>query len=430
MSINYKKENKRYEELIEIYKKNTREVKIKIEENLQKPSEENYKMVQFCTLEEDNTEALKDAIKLNCGEYYFVDFRNTCIGERAVIDEEELYVIQGTFWYVNFTHCIFQNIKFVNCRFWGCKFERCQTRGLKTIFENCSFKTIDIDTDKNGELETKIISTEFLKCDLANVKFKDCLLDNSIWESCALVLTSFNNCSVNEGVFKRCEFHSAVFNDSDISGTGIINMINAELEFYGQYGESEFNKSTYIDLMKYRNRKVDEKKRREVAEDLATMYYTLINCLKIKNSDIDYLDEYKYQYQKYHMIAKKNIYMQIWDRISWIICGFGQKIGRFVFWFAFIIIFFAICYMFSGLQLADSSNINYASFRGETLNLGEIAKDFGTCVHFSIVTFSTVGYGNITPLNGVTTFLCTIQILFGILFVAIFTSIVIKKLIR
>lgn len=431
MSINYKKENSKYEEIVKGYKRDTLEIKFKTEKNLQSPSDESDSMIQFCTVEKDNIADLDSATRLEGKEYYFVNFKNTCIGKSRVIKEKDLYIISGTFWYVNFSDCIFENIKFINCRFWGCKFRRCQTIGLKTIFENCSFKTVYFDTDENGEFKTKIVSTEFFKCNLTNVKFRNCLLDNSIWDSCVLMLTSFNDCRVNESVFKKCEFLSTVFNNSYISGTGIIDMLNAELEFYGQYKDGEFNKSTYIDLMNYKNRRDSDKKYKEVAQDLAIMYYTLMNCLKIKNSDLDYLEEYRYQYQKNRMIGKENFYSQIWDRISWIICGFGQKLGRFVFWFNFSIIFFAICYMFSGLQLPDPSiNINYSIFMERPLNLGKIARDFGVCIHFSVVTFSTVGYGNITPLNGVTTFLCTVQILVGILFVAIFTSIVIKKLIR
>ncbi|NSA58525.1 ion channel [Clostridium beijerinckii] len=53
------------------------------------------------------------------------------------------------------------------------------------------------------------------------------------------------------------------------------------------------------------------------------------------------------------------------------------------------------------------------------------------CVlHFSIVTFSTVGYGNIIP-DGLGSYIISAsQILIGILFIATLTSVTIKKILK
>lgn len=295
------------------------------------------------------------------------------------------------------------------------------------------FNTISMGNN-NGKFQTNIVSTEFKDCSIT-ARFRKCKIKNSIWDNCTLMLTSYKECSLVASIFSNCGFYDVVFNDSDIAGMGILEIKKAELEFFGQYEESEFHKSTYIDLMSYKNQSpsdqtqpVDLKKlNNEDAADLSKMYYTLVNSLKSKNSDIDFISEYRYQYQRHHMITKERWYMQIWDRISWILCGFGEKNLRFILWIAGIIVAFAICYLFSGLQLTDRQ-IQYVLIGGNPFDLLRLLKDLGLCLHFSVVTLATVGYENITPLGWFSTGLWTLQILLGLLFVATFTSIIIKKI--
>lgn len=453
LKINYKNKNKEYEDKITEYRNETNFEKneygtaIKEVEDSKRPF-----TGEYYEIKEDNLGYKDKPITLENKEYTFVDFKRTKIGKSIALSEDQLLEVKAHFWYVNFTDCVFENVKFENCTFIGCKFKNCETKHFSTIFEECSFSTTVPYTNEKGEFEFHSVSTEFINCCIASTKFRECRLDNTIWQDCVLAVTLFNRCIVTESIFVGCKFGSVVFNDSDIAGIGILNMKRTDLEFYGEYQDSEFYKSVYIDLMdckeiykknakKYRenfkknfkkykeNIKENIKEYKDNASNLTKMYYTLLNCLKLKNSDIDYLGEYRYQYQKHRMIAKKRWYLQIWDRISWSICGFGERAGRFAIWFVSNIIFFAICYMFSGLQIGDRK-IQYTLQGGNSASIGRVIKDFGMCIHFSVVTFSTVGYGNVTPLNGISTFLCTVQILVGMLFVAIFTSIMVKKLIR
>ena len=209
-------------------------------------------------------------------------------------------------------------------------------------------------------------------------------------------------------------------------------MQNADLVFYGEYPDSEFHNSTYVDLMRYKlDKTVDQarEKSKERAKNLSKMYYTLLNCIRTRNSDDDYLSEYRYQYQRHRMLAKAKWYEQIWDGISWAICGFGEKLGRFIITVSANIVFFALLYMFIGLKLPNGQ-IQYTLIGGIPVTLSQFIKDFIMCIHFSVVTLLSSGYGNIEPLNMIGTFICTIQIIIGIIFIAILTSIILKKLIR
>ncbi|WP_394922875.1 pentapeptide repeat-containing protein [uncultured Robinsoniella sp.] len=441
MKINYKIENKKYEEAIKKYKANSRTIKDEQSQNLRKRMNhlklphETEKEILFGSIKEDNLGDFDTPIIFEDKSYTFVNFSNTKIGTKAVLSEHKMFVHKNDFWGVDFTNCIFQNIKFTNCRFWGCTFNQCYTTQFGVIFDNCIFRNSHMKHIGGGNFETIQQSTEFINCSMTSIKFRNCFLDYTFWKSCTLILSTFLECDMNQSIFSDCGFYSVTLNNSNISGMAILHMKNADIEFYGNYPKSEFYQSVYVDLMDYnlkkqsQNKESVEKSEKENAAQLAKMYYTLLNCLQSKNSNIDYIEEYRYQYHRHRMLAKQTWYLQVWDRISWAMCGFGEKLNRFVIWFSSTIILFAILYMFSGLQLYDKE-INYTLFHGTPVPFTEILKDFGSCLHFSIVTFSTVGYGNITPLTNISTFLCSLQILIGILFVAMFTSIIIKKLIR
>ena len=136
---------------------------------------------------------------------------------------------------------------------------------------------------------------------------------------------------------------------------------------------------------------------------------------------------YRYCYNYFSMRGKQ-WWQQVWDRFSWLVCGYGEKLGRFVVTFLLTIIIPAIGYLFCGIKVGDKT-IRYPLIDGTEFSLINFVKDFGKCLHFSIVTFSTVGYGNIVP-SGISYIISAIQILIGVLFVALFTSIMLKKILR
>jgi len=52
------------------------------------------------------------------------------------------------------------------------------------------------------------------------------------------------------------------------------------------------------------------------------------------------------------------------------------------------------------------------------------------CIHFSLVTFSTVGYGDLLPYNMMGVILSSIEILIGIIMIGILTSTLVRKMTR
>lgn len=122
-----------------------------------------------------------------------------------------------------------------------------------------------------------------------------------------------------------------------------------------------------------------------------------------------------------------------WDRcilfMSWILFGFGERMGRFLLWICIYIITFSVIYMFTGITNSSGEVVKYVLNGGTPVSFSEVINDFLQCMHFSIVTFSTVGYGNITP-YGWSLLVSAIQIISGVIVVSLFTSVIVKKFIK
>jgi Uncharacterized low-complexity proteins len=331
------------------------------------------------------------------------------------------------FWNVTFNNCNFENIYFEASRFWGCKFINCNFSEFGVVFDNCVFRNIEIEYDENKNEHVDInVSTEFESCTFTRTRFRNSTTSNMIFENNTFILSSFTDCEMEDCIFDGNAFYSTIINNSNILNLNIIRIVNANIEFHftNQEKDTNLHKSIYVS-------KIDNKyitKGKDDFKILAKMYYTLINYLQSKNLDTDNMSEYRFLYSYYSMLSKQRL-NQIWDRISWLICGFGEKIERLFGWFIFFILAPAAGYMISGIKVGESV-INYDVIGGTPVGLDKWMEDFGMCLHFSIVTFSTVGYGNIIP-DGLGSYIISAsQILIGILFIATLTSVTIKKILK
>lgn len=109
-------------------------------------------------------------------------------------------------------------------------------------------------------------------------------------------------------------------------------------------------------------------------------------------------------------------------------CGFGEKPFNALISSLLIILIFGVVYYFSGLKV-DDKLLKYSSFSLNQSSLGGMIGFFLNCIHFSIVTFTTVGYGNIVPIN-MSKLFSAIEMFFGVVFIALYTSTLVRKMTR
>ncbi|WP_286232500.1 ion channel [Thalassotalea sediminis] len=125
----------------------------------------------------------------------------------------------------------------------------------------------------------------------------------------------------------------------------------------------------------------------------------------------------RYQMPKYS-------FKRIGSKIVDLFCGYGEDPLRIVGLSLIIIFICALCYTFTGLN-----------FRGEVLTFDasktaiENFSFFISCLYYSVVTFTTLGYGDFTPV-GISRAIAAIQAFTGSFTIALFVVVFVKKMTR
>lgn len=113
------------------------------------------------------------------------------------------------------------------------------------------------------------------------------------------------------------------------------------------------------------------------------------------------------------------------DFLSRIIIGYGEKpLNIFIISF-FIISLFAILYMITGVKYNDK-----IIKIGEVKNIYELIKNYTDLWYFSMITFSTVGYGDMIVINIAGKALVSIEVFLGVTMGASWASVIFRKMSR
>lgn len=106
-------------------------------------------------------------------------------------------------------------------------------------------------------------------------------------------------------------------------------------------------------------------------------------------------------------------------------CGYGERPIRVVGFTSTVIGVFSILFFYSGIHYGDQI-IAFDS----SLTVGENINHFLSSLYFSVVTYTTLGYGDITPTLGLSRFLAAFEALIGGFTLALFVVVFVKKMTR
>jgi hypothetical protein len=108
-----------------------------------------------------------------------------------------------------------------------------------------------------------------------------------------------------------------------------------------------------------------------------------------------------------------------------LLCGYGEKTFRVISYAAGLIFFCSFFYFFSGIR--QHREIIVAFSRDQTL--AENLKEYALSLYFSVVTFTTLGYGDIAPVGAVKA-VAALEAFTGAFMMALFVLVFARKMIR
>ncbi len=344
-------------------------------------------------------------------EYNFTTFNAICFGNDDAEDEWEFYKVENIkFYFCMFDNCSFSNIKFVNCVFIGCTFSQCFTLNYGMIFEQCNFSKNDADRNSVDDM-----FSYFRFCELT-VKFIKCDMTQNIFSKTNFYFSSLSENKLYDIIMVDCGFDICTLKDCDLRNARIINTKFIRFSFEDEEKGTKVNSGTFFGEINF-----NKKDARELASAV-DMYFALKD-LFMDNKISDLYGEYFYLYKKTEMKTLKGL-SKIMSGVSFIICGYGERpFHSLIVSLAMVFACGNLYYLF-GLKTQTDIIVYNASNQ-----LNVLLDDIYQCYHFSLVTFSTVGYGNVIPV-GASIVVNEVEMICAIILVGIWVSTLVRKMVR
>ena len=311
---------------------------------------------------------------------------NTCLNELNNLDIINKYIKFNSYETIK----VVKNVDLDNIKFKGINFECIE-------FENCSFENCIF-------INCKFKIARFINCNMQNIIFKDLSINEIIIENSNLKKSIFSNCDIDDITFKDCNLKSFKLIESSI----------CKFEFDDSL-VSKFDEDTFFDKLDIKDKEGNYK------------FYRAIAYKFQQNNLLNHHGEYFYLYKIMERKTLKGI-NKFKSYALWLICGYGERPTYALITSLEIIFIFTILYMIFGLSL-ENEIISYKEIYLANKPLSLVIDDFIRSFHFSIVTFTTVGYGDITPI-GYSILLSGIQMFLGVTMVGIWTATLARKINR
>lgn len=133
-------------------------------------------------------------------------------------------------------------------------------------------------------------------------------------------------------------------------------------------------------------------------------------------------------YHKEKIMRRKQMrrYSREWavSKLVDLLCGYGEDTHRVIGFSMGVVLVSAVLYFLLGVR-ADNTLVVLHPAADLTQNL----HDFLTCVYFSVVTFTTVGFGDVVPL-GASRAVAAVESFIGVFSISLFVVVFVRKMMR
>jgi uncharacterized protein YjbI with pentapeptide repeats len=342
-------------------------------------------------------------------EYRHMEFIDITFGIETAKDEDELIKVTGVnFSYCDFSACCFSNIMFINCSFNGCNFKECYTLELGVLFKHCSFSKQNAGKTAIGDMPSIFdgcaLTLKFLNCDISQVVF----------DKSSFYFSTFESTNAYDAIFVDCNFEIVKIKDCDLRKIKIVNAKFIEFAIEDVNRTSLVNSNTYLGPINF-----NKNEQREVK--YASEAYSAFNELFENNKMPYFSGEYFYLYKRteYYSLDRLEKSKSL---ISNITCGYGERPSNSLLTAIILVLFFGTMYMLFGVGTGEGD----VSLFTMPLTL----QHFILWYHFSLVTFTTTGFGNVVPANGLSVIFSGLEMVSGVVMVGLWVSTLARKMTR
>ncbi len=242
----------------------------------------------------------------------------------------------------------------------------------------------------------------------------------------------FTNSTFKKNItFKQCIFNKSlsdqkVFKDANFLGQNFSVIRCKNLPRMDGIKLDESTKVIMVNLDYDKNNYLSAKINYKIAKNQAT-----------KIGDYERIGYYYYKERAYGSRCMKledyprkvdYISAKFFDYLAKYSVGYGERPWNILLVSVFTISIFALIYMLVGVQYIDGSKVDFYSITEKSIkNIFSTYIDFW---YFSLVTFTTVGYGDMIVISSFGKILVSIEVFFGVTIAATWTSVIVKRMIR
>lgn len=239
--------------------------------------------------------------------------------------------------------------------------------------------------------------------------------------------TFFNNCVFSKTIFNPKYINESIFEKSNFNGQKLIVEKCAYFPrldgiIFSPYTKFILKDTNYNDnnaICGRNNYKIAriQAKQTEDNENIGYYYYNE------RNYTSKFLKTNKYNGYKDYLVN------DFFDFLSKNFIGYGEKPFKLLLTSIFIISLFALIYMFTGIKTMDYGLIKIDLFNN-LYTFHEFITLYMEAWYFSMITFSTVGYGDIIVFGILGKIIACIEIFLGITIHATWTSVLFSRMIK
>ena len=215
--------------------------------------------------------------------------------------------------------------------------------------------------------------------------------------------------SLMKADLRHANLHSANLEQANLLG---VKLDNAKLEGV-KWGEK-----VWQEILGDQSQNISEQRR--LYSEAEVIYRNIGRVLRFngltEEAGVFFYREMVMRRKQFPRFSTKRILFRLIDAY----CGYGEKPLRLIFFSIVKIVFFAMLYVFVGIQ--HDGNIQAVTL---VTPLSDAVSHFFDALYFSLVTFTTLGYGDYSP-AGLSRFIASIEALVGSFTIALFVVVFVR----